>query len=146
MTNHNLDALMERAYPMDTSAGPGQIAAALGDIEDELATHQNDHAHLTGQVKRREKFIETYVATLYELVDARSCSNPTERMIFAKADLHRSKEYTEYLSMVEELEEHRKRLDYLDTRRSIGQTILRRGHDQGDDPRWGQEAQPAGPS
>lgn len=129
---------------MDTTQGPGAIAAALGSIEDELHEQEHRHSELTGICKRKEKFFETYLAALYDQVDPTQCANPTERMKFAMADLHADKLYQEYLDELEALNKLRKKFDYLDIRRSIGQTILRRGHDQGDEPKWGQQNQPAG--
>lgn len=120
---------------MRTDAGPGPIQTALGELEDELATLQNDHAELTGWVKRRKTFIETYVATLMNMAAG---DNVTERKENAKALLHESKEYIEYLDKLEELAELDRKFDYIDTRRSIGQSVLKSY--ENDYPRHGQEA------
>lgn len=125
MSNPQLDKLMERHIPMDTSQGPGQIASALGVIEDALAHLMVEHAQLKGWTKRRERFLDTYEATLYEMVDPASVANVTERKVIAKATMHEAPEYTEYLEKLQRFEELVAMFDNLDARRSIGQTILR---------------------
>lgn len=115
------------------------VAATLAEIEDRLANDQDDHAKLNGIVKRKEKFMDTYEATLFEAIPPEDYDNPTERKALAKALLHGSEEYVAYLDELEQLEVARKTLDYLDIRRSICQSILRRGSDPGDDHRHGGE-------
>lgn len=114
---------------MDAS-NPAGVAADLGEIEDALHQDQAEHASLNGKVKRTEKFFETYLKVLYEGIA--EYDNPTDRMRQAEAQLHETDLYAEYLDDLEALEEFRKRFEYHDVRRSIGQSLLKLfEHDHG---------------
>lgn len=121
---------------MDTDH-PALIAKTLGEIEDRLHTIQNDYAQHTAWIKRREAFLETYEATLYEMVEG--SANPTERKVLAKAMLHQAAEYEEYLARLETRTALKYEIQVLDIRRSIGQSILK-AEEAGAHPRHGQEA------
>lgn len=137
---NDLDATLDRTFPVPRTAEPHIVANTLAEIEDTLASNEQRHAELSGWVKKREKFLETFEATLFELIGPEDYDNPTERGKLAKAQLHKAKEYTEYLDKLEELQRLRKRFEYLDIRRSICQSILRRGSDGGDPHQHGGDA------
>jgi hypothetical protein len=120
---------------------PNAVMTALGTIEDQLEERQLEHARLAGAVKRAEKFMEVYEATLYDAVEAEEYANPTERKVIAKSMLHDTDEWTQYLDDLDKLEQLRKTFDYLDVRRSIGQSILK-AQEPTKFPQHGQSVQP----
>ena len=101
---------------------PGAIIAALGEIDDQLALQANEHAELEGRVKSMREWLKTYEGALYDRVEGDSAAEKKER---AKALLHDSDQYVKYLSDVKKLGVVARRFEYLDTRRSIGQSILK---------------------
>lgn len=136
-TRDGLSALLKRAMPMQVDA-PGPVRTALGQIEDELAQAQQEHAQTKAWVKRHQTFFETYIGTLFTEAAG---NGPVERKENAKALLHNDEIYGEYLEKIELLAELDKTFDYLDARRSIGQSILKSfEHDYS---QHGQGAQPA---
>jgi hypothetical protein len=117
-----LQQLLQKAMPMDTSSGPGPIISTLGKLDDELQQLQNRHAALTGKVKRNKVFMDTYIGTLYALAAGETV---TEKKENAKGLLHDSDEYKAYLDDVAELAELDKKFDYIEARKGIGQSVLK---------------------
>lgn len=131
---------LENVMPFDVN-NPGTIARTMAEIENELHENQNEHAELAGRIKRAEKFFKTYEATLYEMVDPDAVSGPKEREKFAQSTMHDADEYKDYLDDVSRYAELSKLFEYLDVRRSIGQTLVKlEEHSHG---RFGNSAQPA---
>lgn len=125
----DLDQQLAKSFPLDVTGGPGEIMRALSGIENDLALQQLRHAELTGKIKRRQKFMETFTATLIPMLE--EGDTITEKKELAKAALHETEEYQEYLEMIEEHATLDKHYDYFDIRRSIGQSILKRmEHDE----------------
>ena len=131
---------LENAMPFDVD-NPGTIARTMAAIEDELHEAQNEHAELAGKIKRAEKFFKTYESTLYEMVDPDVVSGPKEREKFAQSTMHGTDEWQDYLDDLSRYAQLQKAFEYLDVRRSIGQTLVKlEEHSHG---RFGNSAQPA---
>lgn len=107
--------------PLMQHDNPHAAMNALGNIEDELAEMQDEHSKLQGAVKGTEQFMKTFAAALYDEVEGDSAAEKKER---AAALMHASDEYIEHLRQIKRLEELKRRFEYLESRKSIGQSIL----------------------
>ena len=100
---------------------PYSVMQTLAKIEDDLAEMQTEHADLQGAVKGTEQFIKTLEATCYDQVAGDSAAEKKER---AKALMHSMPDYMNYLRQVKDLQRLNRQFDYLDSRKSICQSIL----------------------
>jgi len=107
---------------MKTEA-PGQIMKRLGELEDDFANNQLEHAELTGKVKEREAFLKTYEAKLFIQTDKDQTDG--QRRMKAKQLLHDSPEHDELLTWLTRYSELTTTFEYLSKRASIGQSILK---------------------
>lgn len=131
--------VLETAMPIDLD-NPGTIGRTLAEVENSLHEQMNEHAELAGKIKRAEKFFKTYESTLYEMTDPDSVSGPKEREKFAQATMHDTEEWVEYLDDLARYSQLSKQFEYLDVRRSIGQTLVKlEEHSNG---RFGHAGQP----
>lgn len=132
---NDLTNTLERAFPFDTSQGPGQIARELAKIDNDLEELRDRARKIVGKKKRLDKFIETFEATLADLEHAPTV---TQAKLSAKAKLHSEKAYRDYLIVVSDVAEIDSDFEYLNIRRSIGQSILKTMAD--DQARYGKAA------
>jgi hypothetical protein len=105
---------------------PASVMEALGTIDDTLQLQQEEHAELAGYVKAGadalKKMHQSRTATLLEGDPKLSVSKAEALAMHA---IYESDEYTAYKAKLQEFEQLEKTFDYLDTRRSIGQSILK---------------------
>lgn len=119
------------------TAEAGPVIRALGRIDDDLAEQANAHAEKTGYVRSMKQYITTLEAALFDQFD--KTLSATERREMAKSALHENEEYQKYLAAVRELGKLDTMFQYLDTRRSIGQSILKQLQREADE-KYGQGA------
>lgn len=100
---------------------PGPIIASLGEIDDDLQEHMQQHADLAQKVKEGEAFIKTYEGELFN----QATGTDGQRKMRAKQLLHGDENMVELRRNQGLLAGLNTRFDYLESRRSIGQTILK---------------------
>ena len=100
---------------------PGPIIASLGAIDDDLAEHMQQHAELAAKVKEGEAFMKTYEGELFGQAEG----TDGQRKMRAKQLLHSDAHMVELRRNQGLLAGLTTRFDYLESRRSIGQTVLK---------------------
>jgi hypothetical protein len=101
---------------------PGAVMDALGRIDDDLAELAIEHAKLTGYCRSMKDYLKTLNAVLFEQAEG---SSAKEREFVAQALMHEHEDYKSYLVHTKRLGELDVQFNYLDTRRSIGQSVLK---------------------
>jgi len=108
------------------SDNPMSVVQALGEIDDQLALNQQRHSELAGLCKAGADALKKRIAfeqsTLME-ADGKLAANKAEAIAIGK--LYKSDEYIGFKTALQEYETLEQMFDYLDTRRSIGQSILK---------------------
>ena len=115
---------------------PGPLIKALGDIDDQLQESMQDHADLAAKVKEGESFVKTYEGELFVQADG----TDGQRRMRAKQLLHSDEHMVQLRLNQGLLAGYAVRYDYLESRRSIGQTILKTLRQEGFESGYGKGA------
>lgn len=116
---------------------PGDITRVLGELEDSMAEQQQEHAQLTGEVKKWNQFLKTWHSNLVALSEGPVGAREHN----AWSIIQESKDYAEHLDRLKRHAELEENFNYYKARASIGQSILRSLAEEAAAQRFGKGAQ-----